>query len=481
MRLRYLYRLLALLAAIIGCLSFGAYAIYSFYFYYQEKPEAGDLLPAFVIMPQQARLLVIAPHCDDETLGCAGVIQEVINAGGQVMVVSMTNGDGFTLAVEEQYRRFFLTSEDYIKSGYARQQELIRALQRLGVAENRVLFLGYPDRGLKALWTDHWDSAQPYPSHYTGRDHSPYSNSFRLNAPYAGEAVVNDLAAILAEYQPTMILSPHPADEHPDHAATWSFVAAAVAKSFYSEALPKPKIYAYLVHRGDFPLPHGYRPESMLLPPRPLYHTAANRWQAYALTKEQETVKELALNEYASQLRVPVMSSLLRSFIRKNELFEEVVIPVVRAQSVDADLAELDSWKNIGPVFIYPLGVSALGAIEPKAKVDSLACVLKDNTVWLRLHIPNFALHHHQYQVHIISFRQSETTFMRDKESLLFSSTTAAGAAAANLMRFKDDVIIKLPYSGQALPDYLLMQIVTKDRFSATIQQTSWQQLQIKR
>jgi len=70
---------------------------------------------------------------------------------------------------------------------------------------------------------------------------------------------------------------------------------------------------------------------------------------------------------------------------------------------------------------------------------------------------------------------------MRDKESLLFSSTTAAGAAAANLMRFKDDVIIKLPYSGQALPDYLLMQIVTKDRFSATIQQTSWQQLQIKR
>lgn len=479
MRLRYLYRLLALLAAVIGCLSLGAYAIYSFYFYYQEKPEAGEPLPSFAIMPQQTRLLVIAPHCDDETLGCAGVIQAVTGGGGQVMVVSMTNGDGFTVAVEEQYRRFFLTSEDYIKSGYARQQELLRALQRLGVADSRVLFLGYPDRGLKALWTDHWDSAQPYQSHYTGRDHSPYSNSFRLNAPYAGEAVVNDLAAILAEFKPTVILSPHPSDEHPDHAATWSFVAAAVSKVFYNEALPRPKIYTYLVHRGDFPLPHGYRPESVLLPPRPLYHTATNRWQVYALAGEQEAVKELALNEYASQLRVPVMSGLLHSFIRRNELFEEVVIPVIHAQSVNADVAELDAWKSIDPVFIYPLGVSALGAIEHQANVASLACTLTDNALWLRLHIPNFATHHHQYQVHIISFRQSETTFMREKKSLRFSSTSA-GAAAADLVRFQDDAIIKLPANGQTLPDYLLIQIVTRDRFGATIQQTAWQQLQIK-
>src|SRR5262245_58896167 len=38
-------------------------------------------------------LLVIAPHPDDETLCCAGVIQRVTAAGGKVGVVWITSGD----------------------------------------------------------------------------------------------------------------------------------------------------------------------------------------------------------------------------------------------------------------------------------------------------------------------------------------------------------------------------------------------------
>src|SRR5512136_1478514 len=44
------------------------------------------------------RLLVLAPHCDDETLGSGGLIQSALAAGIQVRVVIATNGDGYVFA-----------------------------------------------------------------------------------------------------------------------------------------------------------------------------------------------------------------------------------------------------------------------------------------------------------------------------------------------------------------------------------------------
>ena len=44
--------------------------------------------------------MVFSPHPDDESLGAAGLIQRVIETGGSVKVVFMTNGDGFPEAVE---------------------------------------------------------------------------------------------------------------------------------------------------------------------------------------------------------------------------------------------------------------------------------------------------------------------------------------------------------------------------------------------
>lgn len=98
MSLRFIYRLLAILA----CFSILLWGANYFYFYYQEKPETG-ILSMLPQVQNQTRLLVIAPHCDDETLGCGGIIQGVLAAGGEVMVVIMTNGDGFTFAAREQF------------------------------------------------------------------------------------------------------------------------------------------------------------------------------------------------------------------------------------------------------------------------------------------------------------------------------------------------------------------------------------------
>ena len=42
------------------------------------------------------RLLVLAPHCDDETLGAGGLIREALRRGMDVRVVIATAGDAYT-------------------------------------------------------------------------------------------------------------------------------------------------------------------------------------------------------------------------------------------------------------------------------------------------------------------------------------------------------------------------------------------------
>ncbi len=475
MPLRYIVRVLAVLL----CLGLFLFATYYCYFYYQERPETNAVLPLLPPPQNQTRLLVIAPHCDDETLGCAGLIQDVLLAGGQVTVVIMTNGDGFTFAAEEQFHRLFLTSMDYIQSGYARQKETVHALRRLGVPENQLVFLGYPDRGLRAIWSEHWDSSQPYQSRYTGSNHSPYNNSYQLNAPYIGQAVLANLKQILQDFRPTLILSPHPADEHPDHAATWAFVAASVAGFGGTGAAPDAKLYTYLVHRGDFPIPHGYDTKAVLLPPKPLYQSHSAGWRMYPISSEQEVIKEQALKEYVSQLKVPIMSSLLYSFIRRNELFEEVSVPVIEQRPPDVDLASLDVWQNQQPILVNPRGVNPLGALESKAGLAAIGSAVQNNAVWLRFHIPGFSGSYHQYNVSLVEFWRRPEKLEREKRSFYFS-TADTDISIGDVIRYQDDVIVRVPYTLQGLPDFFFIQVLTKDPLGGTTNHTVWQPMLVR-
>jgi len=39
------------------------------------------------------KIVVFAPHPDDEVIGCAGIIQECLAKNGEVYIVFLTNGD----------------------------------------------------------------------------------------------------------------------------------------------------------------------------------------------------------------------------------------------------------------------------------------------------------------------------------------------------------------------------------------------------
>src|SRR5438128_691732 len=81
--------------------------------------------PLNLSINRATRLLVIAPHPDDDVLGAGGLIRRVVKAGGSVHVVWTTSGDGFPEGVETAEgispRVAHLTPRDYETYGRLRE------------------------------------------------------------------------------------------------------------------------------------------------------------------------------------------------------------------------------------------------------------------------------------------------------------------------------------------------------------------------
>jgi len=124
-------------------------------------------------------VLVLAPHPDDEAIGCGGTMVKHALADDRVSVVFLTSGELGLSSVTpgEAHRR--------------REAEATAAGEHLGVAECR--FLRLPDWGLESRIED----------------------------------AAGALAPILASMQPALIYLPHPGDDHPDHRACLPIIRAA--------------------------------------------------------------------------------------------------------------------------------------------------------------------------------------------------------------------------------------------------------------
>ncbi len=128
------------------------------------------------------KLLVLAPHCDDESAGCGGTIYKYHLQGGRVTVVFLT--DGARCATDLSHSEIVAL----------RQKEAKKAGDILGI--DRLIFLGHPDRELKKT-----------------------------------KESVSQIEQILSEIKPDAVLLPFFLDNHPDHRAVAPILAEA-AKSF---------------------------------------------------------------------------------------------------------------------------------------------------------------------------------------------------------------------------------------------------------
>ena len=260
------------------------------------------------------RVLVLAPHPDDEVLGGGGLLRAATALGLPVRVVFLTYGEANVWSFAVDQRAFHLTPARARQLGSMRHAEALAADAALGIPPDHLTFLGYPDHGTLAIWTSHWGLSQGFQSPWTRAASVPYPNAYRPGAAYTGESIVADLTAILRDARPTKVLVSHPADVHPDHLALYLFTRVAL---WSLESELTPELYPYLVHHPGWPQPARFEPAFGLAPPPALAGKIG--WLQYPLPAAAESGKLAALRKHRTQHASDGI--FLRQLVRANELF----------------------------------------------------------------------------------------------------------------------------------------------------------------
>src|SRR5437763_15655989 len=120
------------------------------------------------------RILIVAPHIDDEAIGAGGYALDAIANGAEVYVVYLTAGDCARFSARLMHKTLEPTASNYLSVGEARIAEAALAMKLLGVSPERFFVLGYPDRGLR-LMVDHPNAVVR--AEGTRKRYVPYENA----------------------------------------------------------------------------------------------------------------------------------------------------------------------------------------------------------------------------------------------------------------------------------------------------------------
>lgn len=262
------------------------------------------------------RLLILAPHPDDEAIACGGVIQQAKKSGAEIKIVYLTNGDHNQFAFIVYEKRLTFRKGEFLHMGQVRSKEAIKAMKLLGLSPSNLVFLGYPDFGTFSIFSKYWQKGAPFKSMLTRVSSVPYKNDFSFGASYIGESILNDLEKIILGYKPTMVFVSHPADANLDHKALYLFLQIALRD--LKDKMSAPQVYPYLIHASGWPKPRRYHPELNLDPPKNFTGSQIN-WLKLPLSPQELERKRRAILCYRSQTQTSAF--YLLSFARRNELF----------------------------------------------------------------------------------------------------------------------------------------------------------------
>jgi LmbE family N-acetylglucosaminyl deacetylase len=271
------------------------------------------------------RLLIIAPHPDDEILAAGGVIQQLRATDATVHVVYLTDGEGYPNGVKAERRHGkVLNSGDYRAYGRQREDEARTALRDLGYSAWSLTFLGFPNGGLNQLMTTYWsEHTRAYRSRYTRLNRPTTAEVLIPSIEYRGENLTQELAEIIGAFKPTIILVPREEDQHVDHCAAWFFVADALGDVERVHPKFRTDLITYIVHYNAWPFDH---PGPTFPFPEDL-NSGTSGWINVPLTPAQVALKRAALHRYKSQMDVTPW--FLDGFARANEVFSRPAPPNV--------------------------------------------------------------------------------------------------------------------------------------------------------
>jgi len=170
------------------------------------------LAPEALVLARADRILVVAPHPDDDVLGCGALIAAARAWRSPVDVVFLTGGEASHTPTSDRSMQSLRAT---------RASEATAALGQLGVAATNVRHLHLPDGALARL----------------GRE--------------AEVAATEALARIIDDVAATISLVPWRRDPHPDHRAGSVFARDAIARASRAREVRVLEYVVWLDQRGD--------------------------------------------------------------------------------------------------------------------------------------------------------------------------------------------------------------------------------------
>ncbi len=256
-----------------------------------------DLIPYKVTSPVGERSIILAPHPDDETIGCGGTIRLLLNAKKSVKVIFLTSGD----KADPSHKLSHIVNKKnppippFLKGGkgglhkippdqnhvthYAllREKEAINALNVLGISEYE--FLRFPDRRLH----EHYHEA------------------------------ADRLLRIFTAYRPDAVYSPSMIELNPDHRTT-AVLALEIQRIvmntdintlIYDDPPPLPPPQGGRVRVGVMPIRLVFYEVTTPLRPNMLVDiTSTYRWKKKAIKKYASQLKLMDYLKYITALNV---------------------------------------------------------------------------------------------------------------------------------------------------------------------------------
>ncbi len=156
--------------------------------------------------PPSGKVLVLAPHPDDDIFGLGGTLAKHRDQGDDVRIIYLCDGRSGTKRATTEI------VQDELKK--TRRAEAVAATEILGIPPGNLTFWGYRDGRL-----------------------------------LANKTTTKALMQILADFTPRIVYTPHPSDGHPDHeqtAAVLMRTLKAVGSDFPAE------IWSYEVWQPTF-------------------------------------------------------------------------------------------------------------------------------------------------------------------------------------------------------------------------------------
>lgn len=223
------------------------------------------------IVVDDSPLTVIAPHQDDETFGCGGLIAMKRRRGADVHVIFLTDGARSHDAHEALQR------DDL---SVARRAEAVEATRYLGVDPAHIHFLHFPDGQLSRLGIEQ------------------------------STALVDALSRLLQQQRPRQVLLPHRRDFHKDHEATFGLAIRALQQGGLNVDLLQYSIWMPWCSPLLWRLKPGYLADGVRL----------------KLDEAAQAMRDRAIRSYRTQLAV-LPPGFVKRFFSSEEVYFRHSLP----------------------------------------------------------------------------------------------------------------------------------------------------------